>query len=231
MNDRQNAKLTMFETVKVTCADFQQVYAGVPAFAKGVSDLSDGIVQIHQVEQQQSDALSKVPTTEKTETEVALVQSALHVAGALYVYGFDTDNADLRVKMNLNKSQLFRMENNVLYETAGEISRKARAVSGQLTDYGVSYADLAELDARIAAFDALIVKPRATIGQHKLYTGNLTKLFAAVDSILYDRLDKLVIPFKVSRPDFYNSYKNARNVINTSARKRKPGEGTEGEKE
>jgi hypothetical protein len=115
--------------------------------------------------------------------------------GLFAVIRFETGNADLRIKMNLNKNQLFHLDDNVL-----------------------------ELNGCIAAFGGLLAKPRATIGQHKLHTGNLTMLFAQVDSILYDRLDKLVVQFKISQPDFYNSYKNARNIINTSVRKRKGGE-------
>jgi hypothetical protein len=46
-------------------------------------------------------------------------------------------------------------------------------------------------------------------------------LFVAADSIIYDKLDKLVRLFKTSKPEFFTLYNNARNVVNTAARKRK----------
>jgi hypothetical protein len=49
-------------------------------------------------------------------------------------------------------------------------------------------------------------------------------LFAETDSVLYDRLDKLVTLFKTSAPDFYALYRNARNIIDTAKRSRKPDE-------
>jgi hypothetical protein len=57
-----------------------------------------------------------------------------------------------------------------------------------------------------------------------VYTGNIKQLFAETDSTLYDRLDRLVTLFKTSSPDFYALYKNARNIIDTAKRSRKPDE-------
>jgi len=52
-----------------------------------------------------------------------------------------------------------------------------------------------------------------TIGERKQKTTNLMQLFASLDSIFYDKLDKLMVLFKQSRPDFYDEYRTARNII------------------
>ncbi|MDR2469155.1 MAG: hypothetical protein LBD27_01575 [Tannerella sp.] len=224
MNDRQNAKQTMFQTVYNTCREYASVYAHVPAFSTLLEKLNQYIVLIRGAEGKQLDAQSKGVTEEKTDAEDRLILSLLKVSGALYVYAFHTGNKDLTVKANLNKSMLFRMEDNLLLATAGEMAAKAAELAGLLTAYGIGTADLEELNACKAAFELLIVKPRTVIGEHKVYTSNLARLFAETDSLLHDGLDKLINLFKVSAPDFYLSYKNARNVINTSARKRKTSE-------
>jgi hypothetical protein len=222
MNDRQNAKITMYQTVYNMCVGFESVYAKVPAFINALGALNRGIAQIREVEKQQVDALSKGATLEKTDVEEALVLSLVKVSGALYVYALETGNMDLAIKMNLNKTQLFRLEDNTLLTTAREIASKAAEAGAALVDYGIGTAELSELSERTTAYESLIVKPRTIIGEHKRHTANLTKVFAETDSVLYDKLDKLINLFKTSHPDFYMSYKNARNVINTSARKRKP---------
>jgi len=38
------------------------------------------------------------------------------------------------------------------------------------------------------------------------------------DKLLKDELDALVDPFQFSQPDFFNSYKNARNIVDYSGR-------------
>jgi hypothetical protein len=221
MNDRQNAKITMYQTVYNTCAGFDSVYAKAPAFTNALSALNRGIAQIREVEKQQSYALSKGVTLEKTDVEDALILSLVKVGGALYVYAFETGNKDLAIKTNLNKTQLFHLEDNALLVTAREIASKVAEAGEALADYGIGAEELTELAERMAAFESLIVKPRTIIGEHKRHTTNLTRLFAETDSVLYDKLDRLINLFKTSHPDFYTSYKNARNVINTSARKRK----------
>jgi hypothetical protein len=200
--------------------EYAPVYSGVSAFSSSLEALNQGIAHIRETERQQADAEVKGPSLEKAGVEDHLVQSLLKVSSAVYVYAFESGDKDLQVKSNLNKSMLYRMENNVLLATANEIVAKVAVLIQQLTGYGISQADLGELAGHTAAFESLIVRPRTIIDKHKLYTQNLTRLFSETDSILYDKLDKLIYLFKASSPDFYHNYKIARNIINTSVRKR-----------
>jgi hypothetical protein len=63
--------------------------------------------------------------------------------------------------------------------------------------------------------------PTSEIGKRKVQTGTLRELFVQTDSLIYDKLDKIMRPFKTSNPDLFALYSNARNIINTAARKRK----------
>jgi hypothetical protein len=63
------------------------------------------------------------------------------------------------------------------------------------------------------------------VEESKQQTANLVHLFAYTDTLLHDRLNKLMRVFKDTEPDFYGLYFNARNVINTAARKRKTNTG------
>ncbi|MDR1879110.1 MAG: hypothetical protein LBQ64_06060, partial [Bacteroidales bacterium] len=65
-----------------------------------------------------------------------------------------------------------------------------------------------------------IVSPRMSITERKQHTENLVYLFAAANSVLYDKIDKLIGLFKQTHPDFVSRYKSARNLINTSPRKK-----------
>jgi len=60
-----------------------------------------------------------------------------------------------------------------------------------------------------------------TIGERKQKTSNLTQLFAGLDSTFYDKLDKLMVLFKQSQPEFYSEYRTARNIIFNDERKSK----------
>jgi hypothetical protein len=231
MNDRQNAKLSMYQLVYNTCLEYAPVYSGAPVFLSSLEALNQGIARIRETERQQAEAEVKGPTLEKAGVEDFLIQSLLKVGSAVYVYAFENGDTDLLIKSNLNKSMLHRMENNVLLVTANEIAAIVTLLIQKLGGYGINQTDLDELASYTAAFESLIVKPRTTIDKHKLYTQNLIRRFSETDSILYDKLDKLINLFKTSSPDFYHNYKIARNIINTSVRKRNPETGnTDGNK-
>jgi hypothetical protein len=99
---------------------------------------------------------------------------------------------------------------------AKQILDLAQGQAATLGTYGIDAAELAAVKTAIEAFQAVIAKPLGTIGARKQKTTNLKQLFAGLDSVLYDKLDKLIVLFKVSAPDFYGEYRTARNFINTS---------------
>jgi hypothetical protein len=201
--------------------NFVKIWGDITAFKNALDELYVSIAKIHEIETQQIDALSKGATQDKADIKGTLISLILKIGGIIYVYAFENGNKELTAKMNLNKSQLFRLDGNSLLATAYEIIAKANEISSDLANYGITKEDLQGLEKCTEDFDARIVKPRTIITEHKLHTTNLTQVFIETDSILYDKLDKLINLFKISDPDFYLSYKNARNVINLSPRKKK----------
>jgi hypothetical protein len=141
----------------------------------------------------------------------------------LYVYAFNTADNRLSEKVNVNKRMFYNAHNQAALTLAKIILAEADTHREVLVDYGISNADITELETAISKFEALINAPSGVIGERKLYTSSLRELFVAADSIVYDKLDKLIGLFKTSSPEFYTLYGNARNVVNTAARKRKTG--------
>ncbi|MGV8091795.1 MAG: hypothetical protein AB2L24_08020 [Mangrovibacterium sp.] len=90
-----------------------------------------------------------------------------------------------------------------------------------LEAYGYDAEKIAAIAAAVTAYRVIITKPMDTIGARKQITTNLKQLFAELDSTLYDKLDKLVVLFKESHPDFYGEYRTARNYINSAERRGK----------
>jgi hypothetical protein len=142
-------------------------------------------------------------------------------------YAFDTTNNRLLEKVNVNKTSFYNVHNQEALTLAKIIVAEAKTHSMALSDYGVSDADIAELESVVSQLEGLLNAPSGVIGERKLYTSNLRELFVAADSIVYDKLDKLIRLFKSSSPEFFALYGNARNVVNTAARKRKGNAATE----
>ena len=221
MTDRQNAKFNMYQKVLNVCEENKEEYAGISALVNAVSGLKTRVSDIQSVTQQQTETVSKGATKDKNSVIDRMVELSLKVAYPMYVYAFDTENNRLLQKVNVNKSMFYHTHDQEALTLAKIILAEANTHSTALTDYGLSNADLMELEAVISQFESLINAPSGVIGERKLYTSNLRELFVAADSIIYDKLDKLVVLFKTSKPDFFTLYSNARNVVNTAARKRK----------
>lgn len=229
MTDRQNEKLNMHQTVSRFCRENKDAYRTVPAFGRGVDELDNCIADTKFVAEQQSGVAVKGATAQKGNAEDILVQASLTVAGALYVYAIENKNSELLVIASVNKNSFYKTHGNQALSLAKNIATEADALAAELADYGVSDADRQGLDAAIAGYEALIVSPRTAINERKQHTGNLAQQLAAADSVLCDKLDKLVVRFKTENPAFYNGYKNARNINDSYVRHRGNGNNNGGE--
>jgi hypothetical protein len=203
------------------CNENEQKYAGVPVFVDSVNGLKQRVTEIKSATQQQTESDPKGTTKEKSFTVDRLVELTLKVAGALYVYAFDKEDKRLLEKVDMNKSMFYHTHDQTTFTLAKIIADEAATKSNILVDYGITAADLAALNAVIAQFEGLITAPSGMIGERKMYTESLRELFVSADSIVYDKLDKLIRLFKTSSPEFFALYGNARNVVNTAARRRK----------
>jgi hypothetical protein len=226
MTDRQNEKLNMHQTVLKYCREHADVYSGIPAFARGVAELEACVADTKLAAGQQSGVAVKGTTAQKGDAEDTLIQACLPVAGALYVYAFENKDTILMEKVTVNKNMFYKVHDNQALLLAGNIAREAAANTAALADYGITGADLEALNSAIAGYEALIVSPRTAVNERKQHTGSLAQILAAADSVLYDRLDKLVVRFKNSNPAFYNGYKNARSINSSYVRHRSSGNGS-----
>jgi hypothetical protein len=219
MTDRQNSKLNMFQDLLNTCRKNADLFAGMPAFANAVQQLEAAIAAIRQKIQQQSGTVAHGASMEKDATIDTLIQQTMEIANALYAYAFSNNKHELLSKTSINKSVLYRNSGNELLTLTRNISTEAAVYAVELQYYGIDAASQTTFNDTINAFESVITKPRETIDEHKTHTGGLKQLFAEADSIVYDLMDKLIVRFKVSAPEFYELYKNSRNIVNTAKRK------------
>jgi hypothetical protein len=221
MTDRQEAKFSMYRKVLNVCDEHEQEYAGIPAFVNAVNELKQQVTDIQSVRQQQTEADSKGTTKDKGSAIDRLAELSLKVANPVYVYAFNTQNNDLRQKVSVNKNTFYNTHDRTALTVAKIIAAEAKTRNEALREYGISDTDITELEAAIVQLEELIDAPSGVIGERKMHTENIRTLFVRADSVIYDKLDKLIRLFKTSSPEFFALYGNARNIVNTAARKRK----------
>jgi hypothetical protein len=221
MNDRQNAKLNMAQRVSDTLTSYTGTFTNIPPMVLAATELSANIADIREAETAQDSVSVPVSTSEKREAEGRMIDRCVKVSNALYVIGFSTGDKSLIVLSSLSPASFYRLEDNAKLSLANKVYNQAMTQAAALADYGYDAAALEDIHTAIERYHSLIAQPMDTICLRKQKTTDLKHLFAKLDSILYDRLDKLMVLFKDSNPDFYGQYRTARNVIDTSARHKK----------
>ena len=224
MTDRQNAKLNMAKRVSETLKRYENVYRRIPPIVDTVLELNDCIKNIHELQTEREKINLPASTFEKRTAEKQMIDPCVKISNALYVIGFMSKNKDLITIQELTENSLYSLSGNAALAQAKKVLDLARKYSSDLKIYGIMDDEINAMQIAIETFSAVIAKPMDTIGEKKQKTTNIAQLFAKIDSILYDKLDKMLAILKNTSPDFYDEYRTARNFILTSTRKRKPNE-------
>ncbi|MDR1181885.1 MAG: hypothetical protein LBL13_07900, partial [Bacteroidales bacterium] len=178
MNDRQNAKFQMYKKVLDVCSENESEYAGIPACVSAVNDLKIQVKKILEVSKQRTEIQPTVVSEVKSSAIDRLAELGLKVAYPLYAHAFSTGDKHLLGKVNVNKSMFYNSQDQSALTLAKIIAESAKANREVLrNNYGISDADMAELDAVIAEFEKLMVAPSGEIIKRKGYTGSLRELF------------------------------------------------------
>ena len=108
-----------------------------------------------------------------------------------------------------------------------EVSTRAVNLKGmvtmvlpQLADFGVTSAKVTALQNATTAYMATMVDKETIFAARKSARAELRSLFAAANSILRDEIDSLVESMKMTHPEFYADYWNARAIADLGHRSR-----------
>jgi hypothetical protein len=213
MNDRQNAKLNMAQRVSDTFKRNQASYTNISPMVSAVSELNAHIANIREVQKEHVEVNIPAASLEKRLAERQMIEQSVKMINALYVIGFTTNNNELITLQSISESSFYNSTNNASLALARRILDLTRQYASELVNYGITQTEITSLETAISNFHSLISKPMDTIGERKQKTTNLAQLFASLDSIFYDKLDKLMVLFKKTNPEFYGEYRTARNII------------------
>ncbi|MDR2407627.1 MAG: hypothetical protein LBE13_05915 [Bacteroidales bacterium] len=221
MNDKQIAKLNMLKVLIHLLDENIQIYGNVPVFVEIVNELKEKLKEIEKKAQLQSETKRSGSSNEKNEAEITLITLTIIAANTLSVLATLNNNLSLSAKTKVTKSMLYNAHGNTKLDISRILLNEILLYKDELVKYGITPEFIANMEAAVSRYESLITIPRTTIVEGKQVTTNLIHLFADVDTLLNDRLDKLMSIFKLSNPDFYSQYFYSRNVINTFSRKRK----------
>ena len=233
MNKRQINKSRMFETVDSVLDKNSSLFASIAELVSAHRRFKEGkilILQYRQVQEAETSGL----TTSKEIVKADFINSILKFSAALRAYATSTKNEDLKAKAHYVSSELKKVADPILFDIGTLLFGLADPIKTELTKYSVGEEEIAELEALLPAFKLAYPQQRVATTESKMSTGNIDKVFKSTMKLLKEVIDELMLPFQFSQPDFYNTYKNARLIVNYSGRGKgkpdKPDDPAEGEK-
>ena len=217
MRVKQENKLSMYYAVRKVCSENIGVWNGLPAFVTAFGDFETNIGKIEEALETQETNIKGVSLS-KEAVEDSMVDKALEVANGVFAYASDISDLTLKSKVDFSRSDLKQKRDSIIIQRCQLIHDEAMAVVGSLGNHGVTVNDLADLETRIDAYTQILAAPRTAITERKGATDELSKLLGKTDGILKNKLDKLVIKFKPTSPEFHRLYFDARITVEIGIR-------------
>lgn len=214
MNAKQEAKLSMCLGVKEHCDENASIIGANVAFQTAFNNFKTKVADIISTTQLTDLALTGFATTKKTSKQ-DLCQLAADIAGIIYAFADATGNNTLKDEVDYSLSDLLKLKDSLLAPRCQNIHDKGIENKAELADYGITNAMLASLQTAIDSYTETIPKPRAALSNRKTLNSNIVQLFKEVTAILDNQMDKLVIAFRASNPDFVATYFTLRQIPDT----------------
>jgi hypothetical protein len=202
----------MGETVSAYMDKNKIVWGSNLAIVKTVSDLNSSLGGVSQKMQEQEkpilgEAEMKALIRHDFEDEI------LRVAGQLSALAAEKGDAVLAAQVEFTLPQLDKLDGDVLEETGKRVSGLGTVHLASLADYGITQIDLTALDGLTTQFHGAKTAPRTAVAGRSGQTKTLLPAVKGTTSILRNRLDKQLLMFKKTNPEFYAGYLSARVVV------------------
>jgi hypothetical protein len=151
-------------------------------------------------------------TQVKYDAEDSLVALMLQVGSALYSYATDSNDAALRLKSNFCKTSLRRMRDMELVAAGNSLYTAALAVVDKLAEFGITAETLACLKDAADVYEDAVGKQGTGVSQHTTAINTVADTFRAIDRLLTEKIDPLMLSMEKDNPVLYREYKQTRMV-------------------
>ncbi len=193
-----------------TYASTWQSIAKIGEFKNALSAVNDEIDTAAGVQDQAAMSLGKVKLALKKSicTKADIINDIVEVFAQI-----NGDDA-LAQKMSDSKSDLFKLKNEAMLIRVQMIITRCQENLDELVEsYGLTDAQLLDLQSDVDRYLELDGKPRAYQIQRGVATRSIEELFSQANDILVNKLDNLLKIFKRRDPGFYDGYQRARMVV------------------
>jgi hypothetical protein len=214
MTTDQIIRLNMHLTVRNFVKQNESVAKSIPKFMENYSILQSTANEIQQISEAQG-LDKKGIAIDKNKLKKALISLAAKNSRKIAALAKFNNNDTLLKEIRFNDSDLLKMQEVKLIESAQTIYNKAEANIGSLAEYGITPETQKEFIDAITALNNALKTPRSGIAEKKKATERLVVLFQTADKAL-ELMDYAVGIVKDEQVGFATAYYTSRKLVDTN---------------
>lgn len=211
MNSAQDARLKSYLLIKTVCQANAAAVDSNVAFKTLLTGFLSKVDQLALLAQADDVPITGI-TQDKNQIKKQLCERTAALANVVFVYAATTNDNTLKAKVSFSETQLNRLRAEELAPHCQNIHDAAAENLAQLADYGITAAILTNIQTRINAYSQAFLKPSLAKNDRKINNAKITALIKEITQLLDERLNRLALTFKMSHPDFFEQYEQARKV-------------------
>ena len=212
MNKNQSKYVRMFLNTQETLDAHTDKWSRFPVMVNAKNEFDELLQRILDVNERTL-AQSQAVTTSKASVLGAVVQKAVMLSGTLQAYAAFTGNVELAGTVKLTKTDIMAARETDVEKVVAPVIQAARNELTNLVDYGVTEAQVTELETSIDDFNSMIGRPRTIRNQAYAAISELEELINTANGVAKQKLDNLMLLFELTQPAFYEEYQRARVIV------------------
>lgn len=217
----------MYHSVQKVLQHNSASWNGLAAFENAVTRFGQHITLLEQLTYQKTKSMLGVKS-KRDQKRRELAKLSLSVANAVYAYAVNIKDEKLKAEVKYNSSQLKYGKITTFLQLVNGLIAKANEHADAIAEYGVNQSMIDDLTLVYMEFVEIADLPRQATVSRKMITHQISIKLKDIDDVLKNQLDKLIVLFKDSAPEFVMTFEGARVIIDHRAT-RKPSKGSIGE--
>ncbi|UEG49203.1 carboxypeptidase-like regulatory domain-containing protein [Ferruginibacter lapsinanis] len=202
----------MLRAVETHLNDNSSIVATIPAFQASVQVLSTKIQAIIDTVQNEVVITTGI-AADKTAAKKELSTEAAAIAGIIAAYAAAIGNNELLQSVNITYSTLLKTKDDLLAPRSQNIHAAAQNNIAALAPYGITQMQIDHLQQTINNYQSKVPNTRNATAQKKTYIANLKMQLQEASALLTDQVDKIILAFRSTHPDFVTTYIANRVII------------------
>jgi len=216
-------KLVMYRAVQSHLDRNKSMWTSVPAMVTTINDFELLLAEIETYRKLTQENKTGI-TQQKAAQQALVIAHAYELSSVLYAMAIKKNDAVLAAKVDFTETDLLKKRDNHLVSTCRNIVEFATEHLAELIAYQVTADELIVLTEEINSFAENLTTGRVSVTERKAANEKLKVVFLQVDSLLKKQLDRIVVRYRKTEPDFYTNYQSLRRIINYGVRHDKPKE-------